>query len=59
MMKREEQTKLLDAAQERLRARVTTWLKVPAVKAAVHRKDDKADGNRPVPQPRRRAPACA
>jgi len=58
-MKREEQTKLLDAAPERLRARVTIWLKVPAVKAAVHRKDEKADGNRPVPQRRRGTPACA
>lgn len=45
MMKREEQTKLLDAARERLRTRVTHWLKVPGVKAAVHRRDDKTDGD--------------
>lgn len=59
MMKREEQTKLLDAARERLRTRVTNWLKVPGVKAAVHRRDEKGNGKRPTPQRRRREHACA
>ncbi len=58
MMKREEQLKLLDAAQERLRSRVSNWLKVPSVKAAVHRKPEKTDDHRPLPQQRRRR-ACA
>jgi hypothetical protein len=54
-----QQMSWLDAAPARLRMRVTGWLKVPAIKAAVHRKDEKADGRRPTPQRRRRVPACA
>jgi hypothetical protein len=60
VMKRDEQVKLLEAAEVRTTGYLRTWMKDPKFKAAVHRQDrPKKDGDKDHYEVRVRKHACA